>query len=54
MPNYAVRMDTEIMPITIDQAETREAAQAIANDWNKRYGTTDPRFDDHAKVYPLP
>lgn len=54
MGNYVVRRDTEICPITMEETETREQAQAFADDWNKRYGTTDPRFDDHAKVYPLP
>lgn len=51
MPNYAVRMDTEIMPITITETETQQEAQSAADDWNKRYGTTNPQYDDHAKVY---
>lgn len=50
MSEYSVTMQTEIHPVEIDTAPTLEQAQAIADDWNKRYGTTDPRYDDHARV----
>lgn len=49
---YDVQFDTEVMPIRIDSAPTRRAAQAIADDWNQRHGTTDPKFADHAVVVP--
>lgn len=52
MANYDVTFDTEIAPIRIDSADTIEQAQAIADDWNQRHGTTDERFADHAVVVP--
>lgn len=52
MTGYQVRMQTDGGPVTIGDANTREQAQRIADDWNKRYNTTDARFDSHAKVYP--
>jgi hypothetical protein len=42
------------MPIPIGTADTREEAQAIADDWNRRYATTDPRYDDHVVVIEAP
>lgn len=50
MANYDVQFDTEITPIRIDSADTIEQAQAIADDWNQRHGTTDPQYADHAIV----
>ena len=50
MDSYNVQIDTEITPIRIDTADTHEQAQAIADDWNDRHGTTDPQFADHAIV----
>lgn len=50
MARFDVAFDTEIVPIRIDSADTFDQAQAIADDWNDRHGTTDPRFADHATV----
>lgn len=50
MARFDIAFDTEIVPIRIDSADTLEQAQAIADDWNDRHGTTDPRFSDHATV----
>ncbi len=50
MARYDVQFDTEVMPIRIDSADTRHQAQTIADDWNGRHGTTDPKFADHAIV----
>lgn len=50
MATYDVQFDTEIAPIRIDSADTIEQAQTIADDWNQRHGTTDPKFADHAVV----
>lgn len=47
---YNVQIDTEIMPIRVDTADTLDQAQAIADDWNQRHGTTDPKYADHAIV----
>jgi hypothetical protein len=47
---FDVVFDTEIAPIRVDSADTLDQAQAIADDWNERHGTTDPKFADHATV----
>lgn len=50
MARYDVKFDTEVVPIRVDSADTVDQAQAIADDWNDRHGTTDPKFADHAVV----